>query len=152
MLFGEVAFKEWLKQADAALKDRFESLFAEHLYAIRQYKFPANTLPAGIAFSDLVRIFDKLNRLGEPLDTFDLLVARMLIEDFRLREREEEAQKRFAAIGNGFTVSGLDVIKLISLEEPPRGLLSTKQVPGGSRPSARRARDRVERRRSRGRT
>ena len=50
---------------------------------------PPLTLPASLDFRALVRIFDKLNRLGEPLDNFDLLVALMLPEGFKLQPSRE---------------------------------------------------------------
>jgi hypothetical protein len=119
VLYSEKRFEDWLDRVDPKLRDRMEALFDEHLWPIRAYKFPANTLPADLELRSLVRIFDKLNRLGEELKTFDLLVALMLPEGFKLRQRAEEAQKTFAGIGNGngFSVNGIEMTKLIALEE-----------------------------------
>jgi hypothetical protein len=117
VLYSELRFNEWLDQIDKELRDRMEYLFEEHLWPIRAYKFPGITLPAKLEFRSLVRIFDKLNRLGEPLDTFDLLVALMLPEGFQLRERADEAARQFADIGNTSTVKAIEITKLIALEE-----------------------------------
>ena len=45
VLYGERAFSEWLEQTDPVHRDVFETAFNEHLYPIREYAFPANTLP-----------------------------------------------------------------------------------------------------------
>jgi hypothetical protein len=74
-------------------------------------------LPPDLEFRALVRIFDKLNRLGEPLQVFDLLVALLLPDGFRLRERADEANKVFADISDKFRVNPIEITKLIALNE-----------------------------------
>lgn len=120
ILFSEKLFSDWLDKVDPKLKERMEELYERHLWPIRSYKFPALTLPANLEFRALVRIFDKLNRLGEPLDNFDLLVALMLPEGFKLRARAEKAAERFAKIGNTSSVKGIEIPKLIALNETVR--------------------------------
>jgi len=117
VLYGESAFDNWLDLVDPGLKDRLGSLFDQHLWALRTYKFPANRLPSDLGLGSLVRIFKKLNRLGEELQTFDLLVALMLNEGFKLRERHEEAKKVLSAIGADLTIKDIELPKLIALEE-----------------------------------
>jgi hypothetical protein len=116
-LYNDRAFGDWLDRIDPALKDRMELLFDDHLWALREYKFPANTLPADLEFRSLVRIFDKLNRLGEALETFDLLVALLLPDGFKLRERADEANTVFAGISEKFKVNPIELTKLVALEE-----------------------------------
>jgi hypothetical protein len=120
ILFSEKAFSEWLDKIEPKLKDRMDELYEKHLWPIRAYKFPALTLPANLDFRALVRIFDKLNRLGEPLDNFDLLVALMLPEGFKLRAQSEKANQRFAEVGNTNKVKGMEIPKLIALNETLR--------------------------------
>jgi hypothetical protein len=120
VLYSEVAFGEWLDKIEPKLKARMEALFEAHIWPIRAYKFPALTLPANLNFRALVRIFDKLNRLGEPLDNFDLLVALMLPEGFKLRVKSEKSAERFAAVGNTSGVKGMEIPKLIALNETLR--------------------------------
>lgn len=116
-LYGDRAFGEWLDRIAPALKERMEELFDEHLWALREYKFPANTLPPDLEFRALVRIFDKLNRLGEPLQVFDLLVALLLPDGFQLRERADEANKVFAEISEKFKVDPIELTKFVALDE-----------------------------------
>lgn len=120
ILFSEKRFGEWLDKVEPKLKERMEELFDKHLWPVRAYKFPALTLPARLEFRALVRIFDKLNRLGEPLDNFDLLVALMLPEGFKLRVQAEKAAERFAGIGNTNRVREIELPKLIALNETLR--------------------------------
>lgn len=111
ILFSEKLCSEWLDKVDPKLNERMDALYEEHLWPIRAYKFPSLTLPASLDFRALVRIFDKLNRLGEPLDNFDLLVALMLPEGFKLRAQAEKAAERFAEIGNTSKVKGIEIPK-----------------------------------------
>ncbi|MGH2989273.1 MAG: GmrSD restriction endonuclease domain-containing protein [Solirubrobacterales bacterium] len=127
VLFSEKAFSEWLDRIEPKLKDRMDELYEKHLWPIRAYKFPALTLPASLDFRALVRIFDKLNRLGEPLDNFDLLVALMLPEGFKLRVQSEKAAERFAEVGNTNRVKGMEIPKLIALNETLRQRKSKKK-------------------------
>jgi hypothetical protein len=120
ILFSEKSFDEWLDKIDQSLRTRMEDLFETHLWPIRAYKFPALTLPATLDFRALVRIFDKLNRLGEPLDNFDLLVSLMLPENFKLRPQSVKANERFAKVGNTSKVKGMEIPKLIALNETVR--------------------------------
>jgi hypothetical protein len=120
ILFSELLFSEWLDKIEPKLKERMEELYEKHLWPIRAYKFPALTLPATLDFRALVRIFDKLNRLGEPLDNFDLLVALMLPEGFKLRAQAVKAAERFAEVGNTNRVKGIEIPKLIALSETLR--------------------------------
>lgn len=117
VLYAESAFDNWLDLVDPGLRERLGALFEEHLWALRTYKFPANRLPADLGLGSLVRIFKKLNRLGEELQTFDLLVALMLNEGFKLRERHEEAKKVLSAISGEVTIKDIELPKLIALEE-----------------------------------
>jgi len=136
-LYDDRSFGEWLDRIDKDLAPRMQELFDGHLWPIREYKFPANTLPAELEFASLVRIFDKLNRLGEPLETFDLLVALLLPDGFQLRERAEEATKVFASVSDKFKIQPIEVTKLIALHEHLRqtaekaaGTIETVQVGG----------------------
>lgn len=116
-LYNDRSFGEWLERIDQDLASRMQELFDNHLWPIREYKFPANTLPADLEFASLVRIFDKLNRLGEPLETFDLLVALLLPDGFQLRERAEEATKVFGSVSDKFKIQPIEITKLIALHE-----------------------------------
>jgi hypothetical protein len=128
VLYSEKAFDTWLDQVPERLRSRMEDLYNDHLWPIRSYKFPANTLPSDLEFRSLVRIFDKLNRLGQELKTFDLLVALLLPEGFQLRERAEAANEVFAATGNGFSVNAIELAKLIALHEHLREVEAGESV------------------------
>lgn len=130
-LYSELAFGKWLDLIPENLRERMEALADEHLWPIRSYKFPSNTLPSDLEFRSLVRIFDKLNRQGQELKTFDLLVALLLPEGFKLRERAEDAATVFAGIGNGFKIDPIEITKLIALEENLRQIDANEPVTVG---------------------
>ena len=105
---------------DKAESDRMETLFETHLSGIRRYKFPGIQLPDDLDLKALIKIFDKLNRLGEELQTFDLMVARLLLakpEKFMLRHRWDEANKVYPERFQAYRISGMDILRLIALEE-----------------------------------
>lgn len=131
VLYSEKALQDWLDLIPNNLRDRMGSLVDEHLWPISSYKFPANALPADLEFRSLVRIFDKLNRQGQELKTFDLLVALLLPEGFKLRDRADDAATVFAGVGNGFKLDPIEIAKLIALQERLRQEAAEEEVTVG---------------------
>jgi hypothetical protein len=118
-LYSESGFRDWCQELGTTRAERMDELFQDHLSGIRRYKFPALQLPDDLELKALVKIFDKLNRLGEELKTFDLMVARLLLaqpEKFRLRERWDEANKVYPDRFQPYRVDGMDILRLIALK------------------------------------
>lgn len=78
------------------------------------YALPAIVLASDIELEAMTRIFETLNRTGERLDAFDLMVAVLYPHKFHLRDEYERALDEFPRL-KVFDVNGIEVLKLIAL-------------------------------------
>lgn len=110
-------FYEW---RDAAVESRSErsrlsDLFVRHLSGFDRYQVPAVVIDENVPAEAVARIFERVNRLGSPLGTFDLMVAKSFAGDFNLRDRWEAAQLEFPAVATFLKGDGLPVLSVICL-------------------------------------
>src|SRR5262249_7547122 len=63
----------------------------------------------------IARIFERVNRAGLPLRTFDLMVARTFVEGWNLRERWALARDEHAQLDEFFRDDGMQVVRAIAL-------------------------------------
>lgn len=78
------------------------------------YRVPGVLLSRNIELQALAKIFEKLNRTGVPLDTFDLMVASLYPEQFDLRREWEHAKTEHPVL-KSYEVTGLELLRLIAL-------------------------------------
>ena len=67
-------------------------LYNESLHRVHDYEFPVVDIEAPANKDDVARIFERVNRTGLLLNTFDLMVARVYEDRWNLRERWEDAR------------------------------------------------------------
>lgn len=87
-------FFEWRDEAarglDSPHSDTFSAscteLYRQRLSAVNRYSFPVVTLEGGPSVAAVARIFEKVNRSGTVLSTFDLMVARVYEPGWNLRD------------------------------------------------------------------
>lgn len=97
------------------LRKMFADVYREHLGRLNIYTFPAVLLDKSLPPAAVARIFERINRTGLRLNTFDLLVARVYAPDWNLRERWEEARRESEPIAHWLGEDGLPVVQAISL-------------------------------------
>lgn len=78
------------------------------------YSVPAIVMNNAIPLEGLTRIFETINRAGEPLDAFDLMVAVLRAGGFHLREEWDLAVSRDKDLAE-MEADGVEVLKLIAL-------------------------------------
>lgn len=109
-------FFSWLSGLPANLQMRAIRERETRLAGLRRfvYRVPGVLLSRDIELEALAKIFEKLNRTGVPLDTFDLMVAHLYPQDFFLRQEWETALKENQILSQ-FQVGGLEILRLVAL-------------------------------------
>jgi hypothetical protein len=90
-------------------------LFHTALAAISSYRFPALILDEDLDASSVARVFERVNKTGEQLDTFDLVVARSFDTGWDLRDQLATAQDEYPDLASFLDSSGLPIVQAISL-------------------------------------
>jgi Protein of unknown function DUF262 len=85
-------------------------------FADNSYRIPAIVMGNDIELEALTRIFETLNRTGEKLDAFDLMVAVLRPSGFLLRDRWNDAKIDYPKI-DALNVDGVEILKLIALRQ-----------------------------------
>lgn len=93
----------------------YADVYRSHLTRLNTYGFPAVLLDNSLPPAAVARIFERINRTGLRLSTFDLLVARVYDEKWNLRERWETARREREPIAHWLKDDGLPVVQSIAL-------------------------------------
>jgi len=91
------------------------SLYATHLSIIHEYPLAAVLIGADLEEGAVARIFERLNRKGETLGSFDLVVARVYDPDWNLRVHWDDARLEERALDEFIGDNGLPVLQSIAL-------------------------------------
>jgi hypothetical protein len=111
------AFFDWLGLVGDKKAMRFQRLREKSLPGLRAdvYRVPLVTLSQSIELPALARIFETLNRTGQTLNSFDLMVAVLYPSGFKLRDRWASARREHPLL-RVYDVDGLEILKLVALE------------------------------------
>lgn len=90
-------------------------LYRERLSGLHRYRVPALRIDKSMPPAAVARIFERVNRTGQRLGTFDLMVAKSFSPSFNLRTEWEEAKERHPRLGRIFGENGVVPLQVISL-------------------------------------
>lgn len=99
----------------AEVSKKLATLYKNVLSHAHRYKFPSMLLDRGLQPEAVARIFERINKTGMRLSTFDLLVARSYTSDWNLREVWEEAREERPNLDRFVGEDGLAVAQSIAL-------------------------------------
>ena len=105
------------KVEKSTLSDNLSQLYRQVLGTINHYDFPSVVLEPDLPTEAVARIFERINRTGRRLNTFDLLVARAYAPDWNLRDKWEAATQAFQRLDSYIGDDGLPVLQLIALHD-----------------------------------
>ncbi|WP_082543231.1 GmrSD restriction endonuclease domain-containing protein [Sphingomonas sp. Leaf339] len=97
------------------LKSLITNLYTYRLSAIHDYEFPVVKLDQEIEPSAIARIFEKVNKTGLTLNTFDLLVAKSFDASWNLRDRWISVREQSVELNSFFGDDGLPLLQAIAL-------------------------------------
>jgi hypothetical protein len=89
--------------------------FRNGLERFQKYRLPAVIVEANLEPAAIARIFERVNRQGLALKTFDLMVARTFIPNWNLRDRWWDACDAHPVLERFFAEDGMPVIQAIAL-------------------------------------
>ena len=114
-------FYEWRDAAitveDHGGRERLTAIYRNFLSGLHQYKVPCVVIDRTIEPAAVARIFERVNRTGTPLGTFDLMVARSFTPDFNLRVLWEESLNQRPLLGRFLEDDGLPVLTVLALRQ-----------------------------------
>jgi hypothetical protein len=112
------AFFAWLHSTESsrlAIDINLGAIFGRLIHPVRDYSMPATVLGGDLSVATVATVFERLNRLGQPLNVFDLLVARLQSANFNLRSAWDGALTEYASMSRILGDNGLTIMSAISL-------------------------------------
>jgi Protein of unknown function DUF262 len=116
-------FMEWrdgiLKIASPVIHEQISAslltVYKAVLGRMDSYQFPSILLEGKLDAAAVARIFERVNRTGLRLGTFDLAVARVYQPAWNLRQQWESARKLHPKLQHFFGDDGTPILQVISL-------------------------------------
>ncbi|MWJ18738.1 DUF262 domain-containing protein [Clavibacter michiganensis subsp. michiganensis] len=112
-------FYEWrddaTSTADVLEIKNVTNTYKYSLAGLHKYEVPAAVINPDVPGTAVARIFERVNRLGRQLGTFDLVVAKSYTKSFNLRDKWDEACRTYPYLGAFLEDDGLPVLNVISL-------------------------------------
>lgn len=102
--------------ATAEEKRRLTDIYVESLSGMDRYEVPAVVIDDEVHPEAVARIFERVNRLGRPLATFDLMVAKSFAENFNLRDEWDLVQEQEGLLVDYLPDGGLSILNVVALQ------------------------------------
>lgn len=96
-------------------RERLSNLYSTVISHLHKYRVPAVMLDSDIEPQAISRIFERVNKTGMRLSTFDLMVAKTFLPNWNLRDQWKEAKEQYPNISKYLGDDGLPVLQAISL-------------------------------------
>lgn len=111
------SFFEWRDAAQQVTHtDRdLTDLYRRLLSGLHNYDVPAVVIHPDVPPAGIARIFERVNRMGMPLGTFDLVVAKSFSPSFNLRDEWARARQDYPRLDAFLGDDGLGVLNVIAL-------------------------------------
>lgn len=85
------------------------------LEAFHKYSLPAVIVEHNLEPAAIARIFERVNRGGLALATYDLMVARTYEKDWNLRDKWDEARAKHTILDDYFGDDGMPILRAVAL-------------------------------------
>jgi len=99
------------------LKKILTDVYTYKLSAIHDYEFPVVKINKRVPMASVARIFEKVNRTGMTLNTFDLMVAKSFERGWNLRDEWNRSREEYPNLQRFFGDDGLPLLQAIALLE-----------------------------------
>ncbi|GHA72094.1 hypothetical protein GCM10007067_05700 [Lysobacter bugurensis] len=121
-LESPTAFFEWrddvvdvLSESGPQLRRDLTSIYQRYLSPLHYYELPAVVLERATSAVAVARIFERVNRLGQRLNTFDLMVARTYAANWNLRENWKAFGVEHPDAHAFFDHDGMAILQVVAL-------------------------------------
>jgi hypothetical protein len=94
---------------------KLSSIYRHSLETVNRYKFPAVLVESTLEASAISRIFERVNRTGLRLSTFDLMVAKLYEPKWNLRQLWDSARRDSRLIDAFLGDDGLAALQILAL-------------------------------------
>lgn len=129
-------FYEWrdavvdarLPSADEGIGRKLTDVYRFQLFGVHGYELPAVILPAEMEAAAIARIFERVNKTGQQLNAFDLVVATSYTPGWNLRDHWTLAKEDFPILEDFFGDDGMPILQVLALHT--RGDLRERAVLG----------------------
>lgn len=103
------------RERQGEIKDQLSTLYRDVLSNVHRYEFPVVSIDEDIEPAALARIFERVNKHGQTLGAFDLMVAKLYDPQWNLRERWETATREAPVVDYFLANDGLPVLQVLAL-------------------------------------
>ncbi|MCZ0710779.1 MULTISPECIES: hypothetical protein [Microbacterium] len=113
------AGREWIRRVHlirTADRRNLTDIYVDSLSGLDRYEIPAVVIDDEVHPEAVARIFERVNRLGRPLATFDLMVAKSFAENLNLRDEWDLVQEREEQLVDYLPDGGLSILNVIALQ------------------------------------
>lgn len=110
-------FYSWRDSAAVDEADIVEitQIYRTHLSGLHRYRVPAVRIEKGMPPAAVARIFERVNKTGQRLGVFDLMVAKSFTPQFNLRTEWERAKEKFPRLALAYGENGTIPLQVIAL-------------------------------------
>lgn len=96
-------------------RDELSRLYSETLRNVERYRFPVVLYESDLEPASVARIFERVNRTGQRLSTWDLMVAKLYKPEWNLRQQWDVAQSIDDFVRAICTREGLPILQAMAL-------------------------------------
>ena len=110
-------FFAWRDEAtnSEASRDELAKLYRRVLSGLQLYSVPAVVVDEDLPTQAIARVFERVNRQGMPLTTFDLMVAITYEEGFNLRTAWSDLMESYPRVNSYLAGDGLPLLSMMAM-------------------------------------
>lgn len=97
-------------------RDSLAQLYRRTLSGLQLYSIPAVVVDEDLPTQAIARVFERVNRQGMPLSTFDLMVAITFHDGFNLRDAWAELMREHPRANSFLEGDGMPVLSMLAMQ------------------------------------
>lgn len=115
------AFEDYLNELDKERTNEIRNLMRiirkRLSYMVNSFEIPYVSLPDSTTLTEVADIFERINTMGKPLSTFDLLIARLSKSGIKLKDLWEKTLNRHTKIKDYYKaeISGVNSVEKLPI-------------------------------------
>jgi hypothetical protein len=98
-----------------AARDELSQLYSRVFRSVERYRFPVVVYESDLEPASVARIFERVNRTGQRLSTWDLMVAKLYRPGWNLRDQWDIVQASDEAVRRICSKEGLPLLEAMAL-------------------------------------
>ena len=97
-------------------RDSLAQLYRQTLSGLQLYSVPAVVVDEELPTQAIARVFERVNRQGMPLSTFDLMVAITYGDGFNLRDEWANLMREYPRVNSFLAGDGMPILSMLAMQ------------------------------------